>query len=139
MTRLKKIIVCAAAALSLSAVGVSAFAANSGTSDYNDYYFEFLVPDRFGVGTSELREKQDDYDYARIHVKSAPFTSNIPGYFSLLDENGNTATSSITCTKSPDDIDLYYKSSIPHNINDKFRIEGRSAYSGFKVSGYWNP
>ncbi len=139
MTRLKKIIVCAAAALSLSAVGVSAFAANSGTSDYNDYYFEFLVPDRFGVGTSELRAKQDNYDYARIHVRSASLTSNIPCTFSLLDKNGNTATSSSTCTKSPDDFDLHYKSSIPHNIGDEFCIKGQSAYSGFKVSGYWNP
>lgn len=135
MNKLKKIAAALAAAATVSALGVGAFAA------YTDNYFFFDLNGKGDSTWSAKAEKEDNEDYAKLYTTGGYVSSSSPIYVSIYKEksltSSNQLSKSITITSPKDEYTLTYTT--PRGIGSYCYLHANCGYNGAEVTGYWRP
>lgn len=135
MTKIKKIVTATIAAATVSAIGLTAYAA-----DYNhSFYFDLAW--HGGHQFSSAAKKQNERDYAQVNVKTGYVSAESFAYLAVYSNNTSVANNCVS--ESHKVVDLRREFSLeyttPRGIDSTNYLCGMAGYNGAEVNGEWEP
>lgn len=138
MASIKKIIAVVAAAVTVSALGVVAFA---GTDEYTQNVFDFRLAGRGQYMWSNVAEKEDNEDYAVVYTTGGYVSSENPVYMSVHKSkslsSSDRLSGSITVTSTSDRYEIDYTTIRGAGSYNYLYVS--SGYNAAQIKGYWLP
>lgn len=138
MASIKKIIAVVAAAATVSALGVVAFA---GTDEYTQNDFDFKLAGRGQYMWTAKAEKEDNEDYAVVYTTGGYVSSENPVYMSVHKSkslsSSDRLSGSITVTSPSDRYEIDYTTIRGAGSYNYLYVS--SGYNAAQIKGYWLP
>lgn len=138
MASIKKIIAVVAAAATVSALGVEAFA---GTDEYTKNDFDFKLAGRGQYMWTDKAEKEDNEDYAVVYTTGGYVSSENPVYMSIHKStslsSSDRLSGSITVTSPSDRYEIDYTTIRGAGSHNYLYVS--SGYNAAQIKGYWLP
>lgn len=140
MASIKKIIAVVAAAATVSALGVEAFAiAGHRQIPQNEFHFE--LAGRGQYKWSNMAEKEDNEDYAVVYTTGGYVSSENPVYMSIHKStslsSSDRLSGSITVTSPSDRYEIDYTTIRGAGSHNYLYVS--SGYNAAEIEGYWLP
>lgn len=140
MTKIKKIAASILAAASISAMGITSFAATTATAtDYKDVYYSFsLSPWKSQFISQGVKQDSSGTNYAKVYTEDGNLSDNVYVQFDIFDGyDGNLISETVKATRNNSSYSIDYTESRGENSISVLRATaGRySVYS----TGYWRP
>lgn len=142
MTKVKKIVAAAVAALAIGTIGTGAYASTYKLPQY-DHYFKFKFTGLGGTQyTEEVEKKNSSANDAKVqatggYVSDSSSISVDVSYYKLNSTTRVIATESKKITSPVDSVSLKYN--IPRGEGSANLLVGCGSYYAAEVSGTWEP
>lgn len=139
MTKAKKFVAAAAAALTVGVLSIGAAAAETPQSNNaEDRTFYYRIPDR-GSYETELLTKTNDNDYATVRLNTtSTASSQTPVQARVYRDGYSYAVTDIVSFSAPGSKYLPYKDDMGVN-GARYSLYMNVGYYGVTVDGYWYP
>lgn len=143
MTKIKKIVAAMTVALTLGAMGTTAFAASSSTEPWGDEFLLYFSVKNGREFSERPAAKYNSYDdEGEVTVQSGAYSLN-PVYFTVWDSDdantGNELSTRARVVANNVTGYMYYPQSGYPKYNDRFYLCGKSANTEMYNSGMWHP
>ncbi|MCH5197226.1 MAG: hypothetical protein J1F28_10945 [Oscillospiraceae bacterium] len=135
MKKMKRFAALIVAAVSVSAVGISAYAA---TNQY-PYYYELKTPGYGGADWSNAAEKLNNASYAEFEVENGYISSGAYAYVSVF--KSPSVGNSISEEVKVDDVGPTHKTyyTVLRGAGSMNYLGANGSYYGVQFTGHWNP
>lgn len=139
MTKIKKIAASILAAASISAMGITSYAATAQTTSYKDVDYSFsLSPWKSTFTSVGAKEDSSANNYAKVYTEDGNLSNNVYAQFDIFDyADADLISNTVKATSNNSSYRLDYTKALGEgSLNVLRATAGRySVYS----TGYWHP